>query len=247
MNSLVSLLKSDSTQTQNLCPIHLEPMLSLANHLVCNTCAKEHFEKSQKAHHAEVQQNLMQKRIKNSGLPERHLQCGFKNYVCDHLAQVEALEKCQNFAHQIMNGKTPNLIMYGYCGTGKTHLSASILRNILHKSVLSARYYTSAQIAQKLMDTWSDTTKSEDEVIQQLTSFELLVIDEYGLHDRHEKRQEMIHKVLYSRYDRLKSSLIISNFDLKTLQKDLGVRLWSRLHENELFLVPCYWNDQRLA
>ena len=144
-----------------------------------------------------------------------------------------------------MSDQNPNMLMIGTPGTGKTHLSASIIRNILHNSTKSARYYTSAEIAQKMMDTWSDPSRSEKEVIDHFSSFDLLVIDEYGLHDRHEKRLEMVHKVLYSRYDSMKSTLLISNFTVQNMQRDLGVRLWSRLHENNLIVVPCYWDDQR--
>lgn len=98
-----------------------------------------------------------------------------------------------------------------------------------------------------MMDTWSDTSRSEKEVIDHFSSFDLLVIDEYGLHDRHEKRLEMVHKVLYSRYDNMKSTLLISNFTVQNMQRDLGVRLWSRLHENHLIVVPCYWDDRRIS
>ncbi|MCP5774924.1 ATP-binding protein, partial [Klebsiella pneumoniae] len=94
----------------------------------------------------------------------------------------------QAFAQQIISDHNPNMLMIGTPGTGKTHLSASIIRNILHNSTKSARYYTSAEIAQKMMDTWSDASRSEKEVIDHFSSFDLLVIDEYGLHDRHEKR-----------------------------------------------------------
>ena len=61
-----------------------------------------------------------------------------------------------------------------------------------------------------MMDTWSDASRSEKEVIEHFSSFDLLVIDEYSMHDRHEKRLEMVHKVLYSRYDNMKSTLLIS-------------------------------------
>ena len=37
-----------------------------------------------------------------------------------------------------------------------------------------------------MMDTWSDSSRSEKEVIEHFSGFDLLVIDEYGLHDRHE-------------------------------------------------------------
>lgn len=97
------------------------------------------------------------------------------------------------------------------------------------------------------MDTWTNASNSEKEVIDHFSSFDLLVIDEYGLHDRHEKRLEMIHKVLYSRYDNLKATLLISNFTLQDIQRNLGIRLWSRLHENNLIVVPCYWKDERIT
>ncbi len=82
------------------------------------------------------------------------------------------------------------------------------------------------------------------EVIDHFSSFDLLVIDEYGLHDRHEKRLEMVHKVLYSRYDNMKSTLLISNFTLQNIKQDLGTRLWSRINEN-VKICECYWSDYR--
>ncbi len=103
------------------------------------------------------------------------------------------------------------------------------------------------KLLKKWWTTWSDASRSEKEVIDHFSSFDLLVIDEYGLHDRHEKRLEMVHKVLYSRYDNMKSTLLISNFTVQNMQRDLGVRLWSRLHENHLIVVPCYWDDRRIS
>lgn len=158
-----------------------------------------------------------------------------------NIEQENAVKLCQAFAQQIISDHKPNLLLIGTSGTGKTHLSAFIIRNVLHNSSKSAHHYTSAEIAQKMMmDTWSDASRSKKELIDHFSSFDLLVMDEYGLRDRHEKRLEMVHKVLYSRYDNMKSTLLISNFTLQTMQKDLDIRLWSRLHENGLTVVPCY-------
>ena len=65
------------------------------------------------------------------------------------------------------------------------------------------------------MNSWSDASRSEKELIDHFSSFDLLVIDEYGLHDRHEKHFKMVHQVLDSRYDNMKS-----------MQHNLGVLLW---------------------
>ncbi len=167
--------------------------MEIAGHRLCKLCAKETVHHSHAAYADELQQRLLQQKIKNSGLNKRYLDRGFKNYVVACPAQENTIKLCQAFAQQIISDHNPNMLMIGTPGTGKTHLSASIIRNILHNSTKSARYYTSAEIAQKMMDTWSDTSRSEKEVIDHFSSFDLLVIDEYGLHDRHEKRLEMVH------------------------------------------------------
>ncbi|MBJ9986992.1 ATP-binding protein [Acinetobacter sp. S40] len=245
MNTLVNLSKIQFQVTDQLCLIHHEHMTVIGGHLICKSCAKEKVVNAQDQNLAEMQKSLLQQRISNAGLKKRYVDCGFKNFAVINQAQENAVYRCQCFAEQLISGEISNLLLFGSSGTGKTHLSASIIRNILHRSLRSVRYFTSAEIAQKMMDSWSDHSSSEDEIIRQLTSFDLLVIDEYGLHDRHEKPLEMVHKVLYSRYDQMKSTLLISNFPLAQFEKDVGTRLWSRLHENGLMIVPCYWDDFR--
>ena len=77
--------------------------------------------------------------------------------------------------------------------------------------------------------------------------YDLLILDEYGLHDRHENRLQLIHKVLYSRYDMGKATMIVSNMTLTDLQKDLGDRLWSRFQHDGLSVIECNWADQRVG
>lgn len=247
MNTMLKTLQFRVETIETLCPTHHIPLMEISGHKLCKLCAKETVHHSHATYENELQQRLLQQKIKNSGLNKRYLDRGFKNYVVACPAQDDAVKSCQIFAQQIISGHYPNLLLTGTPGTGKTHLSASIIRNILHNSTKSARYYTSAEIAQKMMDTWSDSSRSEKELLEHFSSFDLLVIDEYGLHDRHEKRLEMVHKVLYSRYDNMKPTLLISNFTLQGMQQDLGIRLWSRLHENNLIIVSCYWEDRRLT
>lgn len=91
---------------------------------------------------------------------------------------------------------------------------------------LTTRYITSEEIASRIMQAWDKDAKdkSEESVINVFAQYDLLIIDEYGLHDR-EKRAELVHKVLYARYDQNKPTMLISNFTLKKLKNDLGDRL----------------------
>ena len=224
MNTMLKTLQIHAEATETFCPTHHTPLIEIAGHRLCKLCTKETVRHSHAAYEDELQQRLLQQKIKNSGLNKRYLDCGFKNYVIACPAQDNAIKLCQAFAQQIISDHHPNLLLIGTPGTGKTHLSASIIRNIMHNSTKSARHYTSAEIAQKMMDTWSDTSRSEKELIDHFSSFDLLVIDEYGLHDRHEKRLEMVHKVLYSRYDNMKSTLLISNVYLRKSERNKNTK-----------------------
>ena len=137
--------------------------------------------------------------------------------------------------------------MSGKTGTGKTHLSCATARTLLNKGMY-VRYITSEEMAQKIMRAWDKDTKdsSEQSVIYEFTQYDLLILDEYGLHDR-DKRLELVHKVLYARYDAMKPTMLISNLTLGELQKDLGDRLWSRFQQGGLTVVECNWGDQRLG
>ncbi len=72
-----------------------------------------------------------------------------------------------------------NLLLIGTPGIGndiRVHQSFVTFCTILDDLHVST---TSADIAQRMMDTWADTAHSENEVIKHFSSFDLLVIDEY--------------------------------------------------------------------
>ncbi|MBD8010663.1 ATP-binding protein [Acinetobacter pecorum] len=246
MNIAIDLLKTPNEVLTTLCSKHGYPLIKVGSHQLCKVCAKENLEQTNKQHQEELQQKLLQYRIHSTGLNQRYLECGFSNYSVSTIEQQQVVGYCQNFTQQLLNGSKSSFILYGTPGTGKTHLGSAIVRNLIYKTKMSARYITSAQIAQTIMSSWSIEDQSEEQWIQFFADFDLLVLDEYGLHDRHSARLELIHKVLYKRYDMMKPTMIISNFTIENLEQDLGVRLWSRLHENQLITVPCYWSDHRM-
>lgn len=246
MSLAIQLLKVPQQVLNTLCPTHTEPLIQMGSQLVCKTCAKESLEQAKLKHQQELDDRLLQKRIQNSGINHRYLHSGFSNYVISVQDQNYAIESCQNFTAAFLKGSISNLIMYGTPGSGKTHLGSAMIKNILHRSHQSARYVTTTYIAQTIMNSWNIADQSEEQWINFFADFDLLVIDEYGLHDRHATRLELVHKVLYRRYDLMKPTVIISNFTLDALETDLGIRLWSRLHENQLVAVPCYWADYRM-
>ena len=103
-------------------------------------------------------------------------------------------------------------------------------------------------MANDIADAYKRNDDNEKNSILRYVDTDLLILDEYGLHDRHENRPrllEMVHKVLYARYDAMKPTMLISNMSLAQLKTDLGDRLWSRFQDGGLTVVECNWADAR--
>ncbi|HAB69384.1 ATP-binding protein [Acinetobacter nosocomialis] len=240
----------------NTCSIHFEKKVKIAGLEICPTCAVNKVTESNLKHGKAVRKMIYENHLAGGMLPIRHKNSGFHNYRCELPGQVIAFNSCAAYAEQIMKGQVTNLVMVGKTGTGKTHLACATARTLL-KNGKTARYITSEELANDIMGAWYRQGDSEKNTIYRYTEYDLLIIDEYGLHDR-EKRKEVVHKVLYARYDADKATMLISNFALNDtkdrmgaiihgLISDLGDRLWSRFQHGGLTQVECVWADTRLG
>ena len=98
------------------------------------------------------------------------------------------------------------------------------------------------------MQSWSKPDDNEENAIKRFTKFDLLIVDEIGLHDIAEKstkKIELIQKVLNARYDNMKPVMLVSNLDEKSIELSLGDRNWSRLKQDGVKIVNFNWNDYR--
>ena len=106
-----------------------------------------------------------------------------------------------------------------------------------------------------MIGSWGRKDQTEESVIEDLAEYDLLIIDEIGLHDSlgtdgkaknmNDLKKQAVHKVLFKRYDMMKNTVLVSNFTEEILKDWLGDRLWSRLRENQSQVIPCIWGDAR--
>lgn len=248
MNAM-SLINKGFQTVEAYCATHRVAKVQSGPYQICPECAVGDVQVANTDRQAEVDRMVREKHFSGAMLPARHAQSGFKNYIVreNNLGQANARSECVKYTKSIIGGLKLNLVMVGSTGVGKTHLACATARTLLNKG-LYVRYITSEELAQRIMNAWDRDTKgqSEESVIHDFTQYNLLILDEYGLHDR-EKRLELIHKVLYARYDAGKPTMLISNLTISDLEKDLGDRLWSRFQHDGLTVVECNWVDQRVG
>lgn len=246
MNAFANQLSDKITNTDRFCEKHKERMISVGGRDFCKTCAMKAYNQAQKEHFNSVNQMVREKHFAGAMLPERHAESGFKNFSVGNDGQKNAKAQCHAFAKDFNAGIKRNLIMVGRTGTGKTHLSCAIARNVLDQRSY-VRYTTSEDMANEIANAWTKADDSESSAVYRFTDYDLLIIDEYGLHDQHESRLQLVHKVLYSRYDAKKPTVLISNWTEAQLKESLGDRLWSRFQHDGLTFVECNWADSRIG
>lgn len=230
----------------SFCDIHHTQRVISGPGEVCIQCAHAFTEAEKRNAQRQVESSVREQLYASATIPMRYVNSGFKNYVVEHDGHQHALNEVLRFAQDVIAGKPRNLIMVGTTGVGKTHLACSCVRYILSKGK-HARYVESSDLAQRMMDGWDKTNVgvTEKSVRRNFAEYDLLVLDEYGKNDR-DKKKPLVHNVLYDRYDRMKSTFLVSNLTLEALKEDLGDRLWSRFQQDGVTVIECKWVDHRI-
>lgn len=231
-------------ETNEKCPIHGDKMLNVFGRVSCAKCGLELIEREKQLEQEQRKEKHLEILLNSAQLPKRHQKCTFANFDAVS-GSPQDLARTQAFAH-VSRQKQNNVLFVGRTGTGKTHLACAMARTLIQQGK-SVHYTTSASFINNVMDKWGKNDSSQKSEIEKFASFDVLIVDEYGLYDQSEKRLEIIHQLLYARYDEEKPTILISNFTLAELQKNLGDRLWSRFQDGGLLTIEFGWNDRRIG
>jgi len=172
--------------------------------------------------------------LEESGIPARYHGKTLTDFVPRSEKQRVALdvarEYLDTFDQQLKAGRC--LIFCGNVGTGKTHITCAIARALV-LAARSVRYATVAGLIQLLRSTWrKGSEQSEMDLLRDLQSLELLVLDEIGVQYGTEAETVQLFEVLNRRYNAVRPTIVISNLDLEGLKVYLSERAVDRLREN---------------
>lgn len=252
MESVQSALESELKRTIITCPEH-GPYNAVevpgAAIPVCPEC--EYLAKKEQA--ALVVEEIRRKKVlsllKESGVPLRFQPATFSNFIATEPGQKQALkaavEYAANFSIVVKIGRC--LAFVGKPGTGKTHLAAAIIREVLAAGY-TAKFTTVGDYVRQIKDyCWGNKKESqkEGEVIQEYCKPQLLVLDEVGVQFGSVAEEILIFTLINKRYDELRPTLVISNEGEAGLEKFLGERAFDRLKEGGGQIIPFEWESVR--
>lgn len=162
-------------------------------------------------------QRRVERRIKQSKLPERKLLADFDFSFQQGLDKARIMELAGLDFVQRKQG----LILAGNSGTGKSHIAKAILLIGCMKTY-SCRYTTASDMLRELLASLADDTLTKK--LKSYLSPDILLIDEVGF-DRLEQQDaynaNLFHKVIDGRYCK-KTTMLTTNIDFKELGDYLG-------------------------
>lgn len=170
--------------------------------------------------------------LKQTAVPQRFIGRSFDNFTAAGPGQQRALEVCREFADNFPQHlrRGSSLIFSGAAGTGKSHLAAAVLQAILPRHV--GAYMTFMGMIRLIRETWHPSaTRRESEVIAELGSLPLLVIDEIGVQYGTEAEHTLLFEVMDRRYRDQKPTILMTNQDRDGFKRFVGDRVYDRMTE----------------
>lgn len=180
-------------------------------------------------------------------IPPRFQGRTFASFIATEPPQLHALTVVRDFAEQFdaHAARGAGLILSGMPGTGKTHLAAAALMDLLARGKW-VQYLRLMDVIRMVRETWRrDSEKTDREVLALLGSeIDLLVIDEVGVQYGTDGEHMILFDVLDRRYAEMRPTILITNQDKKGFQQAVGDRIHDRLRQTHTW-VPFDWTSYR--
>lgn len=216
----------------------------------CPQCAeKDKIEREQKEaqKESEAKQRRIESRLNQSGIPMRYREKDFESYVADtdgkEKARATAMEFASNFATHRRKGTV--VVFSGKPGTGKSHLAIAIAQHVMTSH--TALYTSAIDAVRMIRDTWRrDSEKSETDVLNMLSSIDLLILDEVGVQYGTEAEQVSLFDIIDKRYRDMMPTILLTNLSTKGMKEFLGDRSYDRLREGGIW-ITFDWESMRGA
>jgi len=212
----------------------------------CPECAEERTREQEnfKREQEERRQNeYRRQRLANCALPLRFADKTIAQFEppCTEAQRIKTL--AERFVAGFDPARGTSLIFCGKPGTGKTHIACAIARAITDST--SAHFSTVLAAIRHIKGAYrKDCEYTEDEALESFISPSLLVLDEIGVQVGSEHEKMLLFEIINERYQRRRSTILISNLTAEELAAYLGDRVVDRFREDGA-VIAFDWDSHR--
>ncbi|VVE87575.1 ATP-binding protein [Pandoraea bronchicola] len=227
----------------------------------CPRCADEEAARVANERSAIIragEREAWQRRLGDTGIPERFMDRRLRNYVATTPGQRYALDFALDFAEHFgeSDRRGQCAIFLGQPGTGKTHLAIGIGHEIMARGSRTVLFTTVMRAVRRVKDTWvRGSAESESAAVAALAYPDLLILDEIGVQFGSETEKLILFDVLNERYEKRRQTILLSNLAVDDdvvdgrrvpgIRSFLGERVFDRLREDGGEAVVFDWESHR--
>ncbi len=200
-----------------------------------------------------LKEELIKATIASSGIGNLMNKQSFDNFELgiyegnDHIHKImkSNLDAAKRFAEDFRN-KPGNMLFVGKTGTGKTHLSTAIAREVI-KAGFDVVYDTTQNIISDFeTDRFKNAYSQAEPLSEKYLRCDLLIMDDLGTEFVTPFTVSCIYNLINTRQNRGLSTIISTNLDQKELASKYEDRIYSRLIGSDYRVLSFVGPDRRL-
>lgn len=201
------------------------------------------IEQSRLADHSNITEALAGKadRQERSNIPPIYFDAHLGNFrtpVYEDQGTVKLMNQIikewyRNFEENDRQGK--GLYLWSKAkGSGKTRMAVSLFNEMMVEHGVVGYFATSTQIITEIKNTWDNDYVSEGALLDKLTKYRVLIIDDFGTEMPKQWINERFYHIINERYTHRKMTIYTSNYDLDELKYD--DRIIDRIYEKSIIV-----------
>lgn len=214
---------------------------------ICPDCLEIDRRRDQKQLHQKMIMNCRSEILSRSCIPTRYKKKDFNTYKPTCSNAVHTKKILQNYAQNFRDASEhgTSFLLSGKPGSGKTHLACSVATHIMRVG-RTAIYSSLVDCFSRVKAGWSmSSDKTEDQIIEEFSRFDLLIIDEIGVATMKAADPEIAFRIINRRYEEGRPTIGISKHPRKRVMNLIGEECISRLESGGGGTLLFTWADYR--
>lgn len=144
-----------------------------------------------------------------------------------------------------------SIYLYGKCGSGKTHLAVSVMRELYknRKDIFQDVIFQSVpELLLEIRQTFRNNSEdTEADIIERYSSYKHLILDDFGAEKSSEFTIASLYLIINRRLNNNLSTLVTSNLTINEVEEQINARLASRFAEYKYYFInmPDYRKSSR--
>ena len=151
-------------------------------------------------------------------LPPAFLHATLKSFVLDGRGDsiAAAHRAAMGYVREWLPGpQAGGLLFHGPVGTGKTHLSVAILRNLVQLKGASCLFVDFRDLLKRVQASYGGDGPSEAKLLAPVWEADVVVLDELGAMRSTEWVSDTLERIVGERYNRALSTIITTNYPMR--------------------------------